>query len=154
VNIEIFTQRESNVRSYCRSFPAVFQRAKDATIYGETGEAYIDFFAGAGALNYGHNNDYIKERIISYLEDDGIAHSLDMYTVAKRAFLETFSKQILAPRNLNYKVMFCGPTGTNAVESALKLARKLTQRSNVFSFMGGYHGLSLGSLAATGVFVK
>jgi diaminobutyrate-2-oxoglutarate transaminase len=150
VDIEIFTQRESNVRSYCRAFPAVFHHAKNATIYGETGEAYIDFFAGAGALNYGHNNDYIKEQIISYLENDGITHSLDMYTSAKRAFLETFSRQILVPRNLDYKVMFCGPTGTNAVESALKLARKTTQRTNIFSFMGGYHGHSLGSLAATG----
>lgn len=150
MDIEIFTERESNVRSYCRAFPDVFRKAKGAAVYGETGKVYIDFFAGAGALNYGHNNEVIKERIISYLENDGITHSLDMYTTAKRAFLEAFFQHILAARNLDYKVMFCGPTGTNAVESALKLARKLKRRSGIFAFMGGYHGLSLGSLAATG----
>jgi diaminobutyrate-2-oxoglutarate transaminase len=147
LDIAIFEERESQVRSYCRSFPAVFTRAKGALLYAEDHRAYIDFFAGAGALNYGHNNDRIKQQLIAYLESDQIAHGLDMYTSAKRAFLERFSEIILKPRGLDYKVQFCGPTGANAVEAALKLARKITGRSGVFSFMGGYHGLSLGSLA-------
>ena len=145
----IFTQHESNVRSYCRVFPTTFARAKGATLSTTAGERYIDFFAGAGALNYGHNNEVIKRAVINYLEDDGIAHGLDMYTTAKAAFLETFVTRILRPRDLDYKVQFCGPTGTNAVEAALKLARKIKKRPGVFSFMGGYHGMSLGSLAAT-----
>lgn len=149
IDDSIFTERESNVRSYCRSFPAVFTRAKGAYLYSEEGESYIDFLAGAGSLNYGHNNDFIKQRIMTYLNDDGIAHGLDLYTGAKREFLDQFSELVLKPRGLTYKVQFSGPTGANAVEAALKLARKVKQRTGIFSFMGGYHGLSLGSLAVT-----
>jgi diaminobutyrate-2-oxoglutarate transaminase len=148
-SMNIFEDRESNVRSYCRSFPAVLSRAKGSLVYSESGTEYIDFFAAAGSLNYGHNNDIIKRRLLSYLESDGIVHSLDMYSTAKKEFLETFSREILKPRELDYKVQFCGPTGTNAVEAALKLARKVKQRVPIFSFMGGYHGVSCGSLAVT-----
>lgn len=140
---------ESNVKSYCRSFPAVFDKAKGASLFSEDGKEYIDFFAGAGALNYGHNNDYIKKSLLDYMMSDSITHGLDMYTVAKREFIEKFTTSILIPRDLTYKIQFCGPTGTNAVEAALKLARKVKKRSNIFSFMGGFHGMSLGSLAAT-----
>ncbi|MEM9271687.1 MAG: diaminobutyrate--2-oxoglutarate transaminase [Cyanobacteria bacterium P01_F01_bin.143] len=148
--MNIFEQIESNVRSYCRNFPEVFYRAKGSSIYSESGEEYIDFLAGAGALNYGHNNDYIKTQVIAYLEADAIAHGLDMYTTAKKEFLTKFSEAILQPKNLNYQVQFCGPTGTNAVEAALKLARKTKQRAGIFSFMGAFHGMTLGSLSITG----
>src|SRR5205085_85922 len=119
-------------------------------MYSESGAEFIDFFAGAGTLNYGHNNDYILQKVISYLQSDGIVHSLDMHTAAKRTFLERFSDVILKPRGLDYKVQFCGPTGANAIEAALKIARKVKKRHGIFSFMGSYHGLSLGSLAVTG----
>lgn len=148
--LNIFESQESNVRSYCRSFPEIFHRAKGDFIYSESGKTYIDFLAGAGALNYGHNNDYIKAQIISYLESDAIAHGLDLHTIAKKEFLEKFSQSILIPKNLDYRVQFCGPTGTNAVEAALKLARKIKNRSGIFSFMGAYHGMTLGSLSVTG----
>lgn len=145
----IFDAHESNVRSYCRSFQDVFVSAKNDIMYAESGKAYIDFFAGAGALNYGHNDEYIKQCLIRYLESDGVTHGLDMYTDTKRLFIDKFVRGILNPRGLEYKLQFCGTTGTNAVEAALKLARKVKQRSSVFSFMGGFHGMSLGSLAAT-----
>ena len=147
--MNIFEELESNVRSYCRVFTDTFVRSKGSIMYSETGAEFIDFFAGAGTLNYGHNNDYILQKVISYLEADGLVHSLDMYTGAKKTFLERFSEVILEPRGLDYKVQFCGPTGTNAVEAALKVARKVKKRPGVFSFMGSYHGLSLGSLAVT-----
>jgi diaminobutyrate-2-oxoglutarate transaminase len=146
----IFEERESNVRSYCRSFPDVFQKAKGALIYSDSGKEYIDFLAGAGALNYGHNNDYIKDQVLSYLNSDSITHGLDMYTTAKQQFLEKFSESVLIPKNLDYRIQFCGPTGTNAVEAALKLAKKIKKRLGVFSFMGGYHGMTLGSLSVSG----
>ncbi|MFN6569387.1 diaminobutyrate--2-oxoglutarate transaminase [Dendronalium sp. ChiSLP03b] len=148
--MNIFEQRESNVRSYCRNFPVLFHRAKGSLIYSESGEAYIDFLAGAGALNYGHNNDYIKQKVISYLEADAITHGLDFYTSAKEKFLSKFFETLLYPRGLDYRVQFCGPTGTNAVEAALKLARKIKKRPGIFSFMGGYHGMTLGSLSVSG----
>lgn len=144
-----FEMHESNVRSYCRWFNDVFTGAKNDVIFGESGRAYLDFFAGAGALNYGHNHSYMKSRLISYIEQDGITHGLDMYTDAKRAFIQKFVNSILYPRGMDYKLQFCGATGTNAVEAALKLARKVKKRTNIFSFMGAFHGMSVGSLSCT-----
>ncbi len=149
MNSRSFEQYESAVRSYCRHFPAVFSRAKGAEMFDEDGNRYIDFFCGAGALNYGHNNPYIQQALIAYLQSDGLLHGMDMYTPAKRDFLDTLQERVLKPRGLDYRVMFCGPTGTNAVEAALKLARKVTGRSNVFSFMGCFHGMTLGALSVT-----
>ena len=144
-----FEEYESQVRSYCRNFPTVFTTAKGSFLYDEDGKEYIDFFCGAGGLNYGHNNEYIKEKVLEYLQSDGVMHALDMYTAPKREFLEFYEEKILKPRGLNYKIQFPGPTGTNAVEAALKLARKVTGRNNVFAMMGGFHGMTLGSLALT-----
>ncbi|MGB3508473.1 MAG: diaminobutyrate--2-oxoglutarate transaminase [Microcoleaceae cyanobacterium] len=147
--MKIFDRLESNVRSYCRSFPTIFTKAYGSTLEDEKGVKYIDFLAGASSLNYGHNNPKLKERLLDYLNADGIAHSLDMATVTKREFLEAFERIILKPRQLNYKMQFPGPTGTNAVEAALKIARKVTGRHNIISFSNGFHGVTLGSVATT-----
>jgi len=149
MDTKVFEEYESEVRSYCRHFPTVFTKAKGAYFYDEDGNEYIDFFCGAGAVNYGHNNPEIKKKLIEYLENDGVMHALDMYTVPKREFIETFEEKVLKPRGLNYKIQFPGPTGTNANEAALKLARKVKKRRNVFAFMGAFHGMTLGSLALT-----
>ena len=146
----IFVALESEVRTYCRSFPAIFKSAKGPYLVAEDGTTYIDFFCGASSLNYGHNNDRIKKRLVNYLQHDGLMHALDMHTTAKREFLTRFRDVILLPRGLSYKVQFCGPTGTDAVEAALKLARKATGRTGVIAFSGAYHGMSAGSLSATG----
>jgi diaminobutyrate-2-oxoglutarate transaminase len=148
-DLRVFQDLESNVRYYCRRFPALFTRAKNALVYDEAGRSYIDFFSGAGALNYGHNNETVKRAIADYLLSDGITHALDMHTSAKRDFLQTFSRVILEPRGLGHKVQFCGPAGTDAVEAALKLARKATGRSLVVAFSGSFHGMTLGSLSVT-----
>jgi diaminobutyrate-2-oxoglutarate transaminase len=150
MDLDVFDRRESIVRTYCRDFPTVFERACGHELRDEAGKRYIDFLSGAGALNYGHNNDAMRSRIIEYMNSDGIVHSLDLYTTAKRQFLEAFERYILVPRALDYKVQFCGPTGTNAVEAALKIARKTTGRQNVIAFTNAFHGMSLGALAATG----
>ncbi|MBB4911641.1 diaminobutyrate--2-oxoglutarate transaminase [Actinophytocola algeriensis] len=144
-----FEERESVVRSYCRAFPAVFAAARGSTIFAEDGVEYVDFFCGAGALNYGHNHEHIRRRVIDHLERDGLVHALDCYTPAKRDFLERFGQEVLEPRGLSHRVQFCGSTGTDAVEAALKLARKHTGRAKVIAFSGAYHGVSRGSLAAT-----
>lgn len=143
-------RHESEVRGYCRDFPVMFDRAQGAWLYDEDGNAYLDFFAGAGALNYGHNPATLKNALLTYLARDGVTHSLDMFSVAKRDFLQRFQRVILAPRALEYKVQFTGPTGTNAVEAALKLARKVTGRDRVLSFTNSFHGMTLGSLSVTG----
>ncbi|MEZ6018371.1 MAG: diaminobutyrate--2-oxoglutarate transaminase [Planctomycetota bacterium] len=147
--LHVFNEYESEVRTYVRSFPAVFDRARGSRLYDEDGNAYLDFFSGAGALNYGHNHPKLKQGLMEYLGGDGITHSLDMATRAKRGFIERFQSVVLEPRGLDYKLLFPGPTGTNAVEAALKLARKATGRSTVFAFRGGFHGMTLGALAIT-----
>ncbi len=150
VNMDVFEQYESEVRSYSRSFPTVFTKSKGYKLWDTNGKEYVDFFAGAGTLNYGHNNDAMKKLLIEYIENDHITHSLDMASTARGEFLQRFNEVILKPRKLDYKIMFPGPTGTNAVESALKLARKVKNRTNIMSFTNAFHGMTIGALAVTG----
>lgn len=150
LSLDIFKQRESEARSYCRSFPALIKKAVGTELWDVEGNRYIDFLAGAGSMNYGHNNPVCKRALQNYIGADGIAHSLDLHTVPKKRFLETFQEIILEPRNLDYVVQFTGPTGTNAVEAGLKVARKAKGRTNVLFFSNGFHGVSLGALAVTG----
>lgn len=146
---DIFDRRESEVRSYCRSFDTVFTRAQGATLTDAEGREYTDFLAGCSSLNYGHNDPDMKKALVEHITNDGIAHALDMYTSEKAAFLETFERLVLRPRGMAHKVMMVGPTGTNAVEAAMKLARKVTGRKNIIAFTNGFHGMTLGALAAT-----
>ncbi len=141
---------ESDVRTYSRSFPVVFTKAQNARLTDEDGREYIDFLAGAGTLNYGHNNPHIKQALVDYLASDGIVHGLDFWTAAKRDYLETLEEVILKPRGLEYKVHFPGPTGTNAVEAAIRLARVAKGRHNIVTFTNGFHGVTMGALATTG----
>ncbi|MBC7723392.1 MAG: diaminobutyrate--2-oxoglutarate transaminase [Burkholderiaceae bacterium] len=145
---------ESQVRSYSRSWPVVFDRAVGSTMFAEDGTPYLDFFAGAGALNYGHNNPRLKKVVVDYFTDDRVTHSLDMFTTARRDFLETFHSHILEPRGLDYTMIFPGPGGANSVEAALKLARKVTGRESVINFTNAFHGMTLGALAVTGNSLK
>ncbi|AEF39584.1 diaminobutyrate--2-oxoglutarate transaminase [Hoyosella subflava] len=150
----IIETRESEVRGYCRGWPTTFDTAQGAWITDTSGRKFLDFFAGAGSLNYGHNNPILKEALIDYIARDGITHGLDMATVAKKEFLETFENVILKPRKLDYKVQFPGPTGTNSVEAALKLARKATGREAIINFTNAFHGMTLGALSVTGNSMK
>lgn len=148
--MQLIEHLESEVRGYVRNFPTVFSKAIGSELFAADGTAYIDFFAGAGTLNYGHNNPAVKQALLDYIGNDGLMHGLDLATEAKLAFLKKFEANILLPRGLDYKIQFTGPTGTNAVEAAIKLARKVKKRSNVVAFTNGYHGHSLGALALTG----
>lgn len=149
-DMQAFEALESNVRAYSRSFPAIFSRARGSIMLTENGRKVVDFFSGAGTLNYGHNNREIKAAITDYLATDAVIHGLDMATPAKREFMETFSSVILRERGWQYRFQFTGPTGANAIEAALKLSRKVTGRQNIVSFTNGYHGMSLGAAAASG----
>lgn len=150
MDTRIFDRIESEVQSYARSFPVLFSKAKGSYLYDEDGNAYLDFLAGAGTLNYGHNHPVLKEKLLAYLSEDYIVHGLDMHTVAKRSFLQILEQVVLKPRDMKHVVQFTGPTGTNAVEAALKIARNIKGRSNIITFTNGFHGVSLGSLAVTG----
>lgn len=147
---DVFSRRESEARSYCRGIPALFTRASGSELFDEDGNRYIDFLAGCSSLNYGHNDPDMKAALIDHISNDGVAQGLDMHTAAKRAFLTEFDDCILRPRNMDHRVMFTGPTGANAVEAAMKIARKSTGRTNIIAFTNGFHGVTMGALAATG----
>ncbi|MEQ8335672.1 diaminobutyrate--2-oxoglutarate transaminase [Nisaea sp.] len=149
-DLSVYENVESNVRSYCRSFPVSFTSASGAEITGADGKTYIDFLAGCSSLNYGHNDEDMKQALVDYITSDGITHGLDFHTEAKGAFLEAFDRIILQPREMDYRLQFTGPTGANAVEAALKLARKVTGRDRIVAFTNGFHGVTLGALACTG----
>lgn len=147
MGLGIIEAHESQVRYYCRQFPTIFARARGAAIWDESGRRYIDFFAGAGALNYGHNPPGLKQSLIDYLTEDGVGPSLDMATTAKVRFIKRFNDVILAPRSLRYRMMFPGATGSDSIECALKVARRATGRTGIVGFTNAFHGMSLGSLA-------
>ncbi|HWK53474.1 MAG TPA: diaminobutyrate--2-oxoglutarate transaminase [Hyphomicrobiales bacterium] len=146
----IYERRESRVRSYSRSMPRQFGKAQHVWMYDNQGGRYLDFLSGCSTLNYGHNHPVLKQALLDYIAADGITHGLDLHTDAKTAFLEAFESLVLEPRGLDYRVMFTGPTGTNAVEAAIKLARKVTGRQQVVAFTNGFHGMTLGALSCTG----
>lgn len=146
----LYERRESAVRSYARSMPRQFGKAEGVWMHDSEGGRYLDFLSGCSTLNYGHNHPLLKQALLDYIAADGIAHGLDLHTDAKEAFLRAFEDVILTPRGLDYRVMFTGPTGTNAVEAAIKLARKITSREMVIAFTNGFHGMTLGALACTG----
>lgn len=148
--MDIFSELESSAQCYANAFPVVFTRGQGSYLYDDAGNAYLDFLAGAGSLNYGHNHPVLKQALLDYIGADGIAHGLDLHTTAKARFMTAFRDRVLVPRELEYRLQFTGPTGANAVEAALKLARKIKGRSAVIAFTNGFHGVTLGALAATG----
>ncbi len=150
----IFDDRESIVRSYCVDAPAIFVGGKGAEIYDGHGRSWIDMMSCAGALNYGHSDPTITAAVSDWLTNGGIWQSLDFHTIEKEEFLKELERLILIPRGMNHRVQFCGPTGTNAVEAAMKLARKVTGRAEIAAFTNGFHGMTLGSLSLTGAKAK
>jgi diaminobutyrate-2-oxoglutarate transaminase len=149
-DVSTFERLESRVRSYSRSMPRLFTKAHGVWMEDARGGCYLDLLSGCSSLNYGHNHPVLKQALLDYISADGVTHSLDLHTDAKQKFLLELEQTILVPRGLNYRAMFTGPTGTNAVEAALKLARKVTGRQHVIAFTNGFHGMTLGSLACTG----
>lgn len=147
---DVFSRRESDARAYCRAIPALFTRASGSELFDADGNRYIDFLAGCSSLNYGHNDPDMKDALIAHIAGDGVAQGLDLHTDAKQSFLTAFDECILAPRAMDHRVMFTGPTGANAVEAAMKIARKSTGRTNIVAFTNGFHGVTMGALAATG----
>ncbi|MGO4170134.1 diaminobutyrate--2-oxoglutarate transaminase [Novosphingobium sp. YAF33] len=147
---KIYERRESAVRTYSRSMPRQFGKAQGVWMHDNAGGRYLDFLSGCSSLNYGHNHPVLKAALVDYIAGDGVTHALDLHTDAKTEFLRTFEDVVLEPRGLDYRMMFTGPTGTNAVEAAIKLARKVTGREMVVAFTNGFHAMTLGALACTG----
>ncbi|NUW31947.1 diaminobutyrate--2-oxoglutarate transaminase [Nonomuraea sp. SMC257] len=141
--------RESSARTYARSFPIVPVRAEGMVVEGADGRRYLDCLSGAGTLALGHNHPVVLEAIRRTLDSGAPLHVLDLATPEKDAFVEELFATL--PRGLadRARIHFCGPAGTDAVEAALKLMQTATGRRGLLAFTGGYHGMTLGALAAT-----
>lgn len=147
--METIERLESQVRGYVRSFPRVFATARGNRMTTSDGDVYLDFFSGAGALSFGHNDPVMEAALLDYIRAGGVNHGLDMATEAQETFLQTLDEVILKPRNMDYVIQFPGPAGTIANEAALKLARKVKGRANVIHFTRSFHGMTIGSTAVT-----
>ncbi|MGY2172214.1 diaminobutyrate--2-oxoglutarate transaminase [Pseudomonas gingeri] len=140
---------ESNVRSYPRKLPLAIAKAHGVWVTDVEGNRYLDCLAGAGTLALGHNHEAIMGALDSFLSSGMPMHTLDLTTPVKDAFSETLLG-LLPGQGRDYCLQFCGPSGADAVEAALKLAKTFTGRNNVISFSGAYHGMTHGALALTG----
>ena len=135
---------ESNVVSYSKAIPVAFEEGRGATIKDMDGNVYIDFFGGAGVLNVGHCNPEVLKAVAE--QEKKLIHALDFPTRPK---LDLIKKLVeIAPGELkgNSKVFFGGPTGSDAVEAAVKLAKFNTGRKGILAFEGAYHGMTSGAL--------
>jgi len=142
--------RESSARSYARHLPVVPIRAEGMTVHGADGRTYLDCLAGAGSLALGHNHPVAVEAVRKALDQGAPMNVLDLATPIKDAFTETLLGLLPGDMSGDARIHFCGPSGADAVEAALKLARTATGRSGLVAFTGAYHGMTAAALAATG----
>jgi diaminobutyrate-2-oxoglutarate transaminase len=140
---------ESNARSYPRRLPVALARAAGAVVTATDGRQYLDCLAGAGALTLGHSHPVVVAAVREALDAELPWQTLDLTTPAKDAYVaELFSH--LPVELAGGRIQFCGPSGADAVEAALKLAKAATGRRSILAFRGGYHGMTHGALAVTG----
>jgi diaminobutyrate-2-oxoglutarate transaminase len=142
--------RESNARSYPRRIPIALQSAKGIFVTDTDGNQYFDCLAGAGTLSLGHNHPVIIEAIQTALANELPLHTLDLTTPIKDEFVETLFATLPAEFAQNARIQFCGPSGADATEAAVKLVKTATDRRSLLSFHGGYHGMTHGALSLTG----
>lgn len=142
-------RRESSARTYARRIPLNLVAARGVMVRDSHGDEYIDCLAGAGSLPLGHSHPAIVEAIQQALRDELPLTTLDLMTPAKDAFVEQLFA-VLPPTLTDGRIQFCGPTGADAVEAAVKLAKTATGRTGLVAFGGGYHGMTHGTLALTG----
>ncbi len=142
--------RESAARTYARALPIVPVRARGLTIEGADGRRYLDCLSGAGTLALGHNHPVVLEAIRGVLDSGAPLHVLDLATPVKDAFTTELFRTLPPGLADHARVQFCGPAGTDAVEAAFKLVRAATGRTGMLAFTGAYHGMTAGSLDASG----
>lgn len=148
--LEFISSRESNARTYTRTFDRMIAKGQLAKVWDVEGREYIDCLACAGALPLGHNHPYVMERVARFIESGHILQGLDIPTVAKHEFVEQLMQVLPGDFARHAKLQFCGPTGSDAVEAALKLFKTATGRRSVIAFHGAYHGMTMGSLSLMG----
>ena len=141
---------ESSARSYPRKFPFALKSAKGSWIEDVEGNRYLDFLCGAGTLALGHNDDEVNKAMIDLIASGAPLHTLDLTTPVKDKYVETIFSILPEEMQGNVKIQFCSPSGTDAVDAAIKLCKTATGRGAVIAFSGGYHGMGHGAMALTG----
>jgi diaminobutyrate-2-oxoglutarate transaminase len=142
-------QRESNARTYPRHLPIAIAEAAGSFVRDVDGNVFIDFLTGAGVLSLGHNPPELVRVVTEQLSRH--THGLDFPTPAKDAFVEAQFSMLPVGMRDRMRIHFCGPTGANAVDAALKLCKTATGRGDIVSFQGGFHGSSHAAMAVTGL---
>ncbi|PWW32051.1 diaminobutyrate aminotransferase [Cytobacillus oceanisediminis] len=143
-------KRESNARSYPRRIPIAIEEAEGIYVKDADGRKYIDCLAGAGTLALGHNHPAVIKAIEKVLHDKRPLHTLDITTPVKEEFVSEVFRSLPEELANNAKIQFCGPTGGDAIEAAIKLVKTATGRRSILSFQGGYHGATHGTMALSG----
>ncbi|SHF89455.1 aspartate aminotransferase family protein [Streptoalloteichus hindustanus] len=142
-------QRESNARTYPRNLPIAIAEGTGSFVRDVDGNVFIDFLTGAGVLSLGHNHPELVEVVAR--QASVLVHGLDFPTPVKDAFIDAQLSMLPPTLRDEMKIHFCGPTGANGVEAALKLAKVVTGRSEVISFQGGFHGSTHAAMSVTGL---
>jgi diaminobutyrate-2-oxoglutarate transaminase len=142
-------RRESSARTYSRRLPIVLADGEGVHVRDTAGREYLDCLAGAGALALGHRHPAVVAALHGALDSGVPLTTLDLATPLRDEFVETLF-EVLPPRLRGGRIQFCGPTGADAVEAAVKLARTATGRSGAIAFGGAYHGMTQGALALSG----
>lgn len=143
-------RRESRARSYSRRLPITLASGRGVMVRDTDGREYVDCLAGAGALPLGHRHPAVMSAIRRVLDDGIPLSTLDVATPVRTEFIEELFAALPVGLRDRGRVLFCGPTGADAVEAAVKLARTATGRTGVLAFGGGYHGMTLGALSMSG----
>lgn len=148
--LERQADRESNARSYPRRITIAMGEAKGIFVKDVDDNVYFDCLAGAGTLALGHNHPVVIEAMQKVLDGNYPLHTLDLTTPIKERFVEELFDSLPSEFANKARIQFCGPTGADAVEAAVKLVKTATGRRSMLSFSGGYHGMSHGALSLTG----
>lgn len=148
--LERQTRRESNARTYPRRLPIVIRSGRGVWVKDVNGREYLDCLAGAGALALGHNHPVVVDAIRRALDDETPLQTLDLATPLKDRFTDELFASLPTEFARDYKIQFCGPSGSDAIEAALKLVKTATGKRSVLAFHGAYHGMTQGSLSVSG----
>jgi diaminobutyrate-2-oxoglutarate transaminase len=140
---------ESNARAYPRHLPIAVEEGAGSFVRDVDGNVFIDFLAGAGALSLGHNHPELVRAMVDQL--GRLTHGLDFPTPAKDAFVRAQLSMLPAGLRSRMRLHFCGPTGANAVDAAVKLCKTATGRGDIVTFQGGFHGSTHAAMALTGL---
>lgn len=143
-------EHESEVRSYPRRLPIAIKKAHGVLIEDTRGQLFLDCLAGAGTLVLGYNHAEINQALKDQLDAGLPYQTLDITTHAKDTFIKRVKAFLPQDFAANSAIQFCGPSGADAVEAAIKLAKQTTGRNTMFAFRGAYHGMTNGTMGMMG----